>query len=109
MSKAYPSNLTHAQYEFLSDMIPETKPGGRKREVDIWSVLNAIFYVRSSWGTMASAAWGLSTKACLCTLIFATGAGTELGCSSMIVCENGRESKRNAIRVHQKQSLIVKV
>ena len=43
MSKAYPSNLTHAQYQFLSEMIPEAKKGGRKREVDIWSVLNAIF------------------------------------------------------------------
>jgi transposase len=45
MSKAYPSNLTLAQYEFLSDMIPEPKPGGRKREVDMLKVLNAIFYV----------------------------------------------------------------
>jgi len=45
MSKAYPSNLTREQYELLSDMIPEAKPGGRKREVDMWSVLNAIFYV----------------------------------------------------------------
>lgn len=45
MSKAYPSNLTRAQYEFLSDMIPEAKRGGRKREVDMWEVLNAIFYV----------------------------------------------------------------
>jgi transposase len=45
MSKAYPSNLTHAQYEVLSDMIPEPKPGGRKREVDMWEVLNAIFYI----------------------------------------------------------------
>ncbi len=45
MSKAYPSNLTRAQYEFLSDMIPEPKRGGRKREVDMWEVLNAIFYV----------------------------------------------------------------
>lgn len=45
MSKAYPSNLTHVQYEFLSEMIPESKPGGRKREVDMWSVLNAIFYI----------------------------------------------------------------
>jgi transposase len=45
MSKAYPSNLTRVQYEFLSDMIPEQKPGGRKREVDMWEVLNAIFYV----------------------------------------------------------------
>lgn len=25
MTKAYPSNLTHTQYEFLSDMIPEAK------------------------------------------------------------------------------------
>lgn len=45
MSKAYPSNLTRAQYEFLSDIIPEPKSGGRKREVDMWEVLNAIFYV----------------------------------------------------------------
>ncbi len=45
MSKAYPSNLTRTQYEFLSDMIPEPKPGGRPREVDMRSVLNAIFYV----------------------------------------------------------------
>ncbi len=45
MTKAYPSNLTYAQYEFLSDMIPEAKPGGRKREVEMWDVLNAIFYV----------------------------------------------------------------
>ncbi|WP_442946842.1 transposase [Nostoc sp. WHI] len=45
MSKAYPSNLTDAQYEFISEMIPEPKKGGRKREVYILSVLNAIFYV----------------------------------------------------------------
>ncbi len=45
MSKAYSSNLTYAQYELLSDLIPEAKPGGRKREVDMWSVLNAIFYI----------------------------------------------------------------
>jgi len=45
MSKAYPSNLTHAQYEFLSDMIPEPKSGGCPREVEMREVLNAIFYV----------------------------------------------------------------
>ncbi len=45
MSKAYPSNLTDAQYEFISEMIPEPKKGGRKREVYMLSVLNAIFYV----------------------------------------------------------------
>ncbi|WP_250121394.1 IS5 family transposase [Chroococcidiopsis sp. CCMEE 29] len=45
MSKAYPSNLTLAQYELLSDLIPEPKPGGRPREAKMWAVLNAIFYV----------------------------------------------------------------
>ena len=45
MSKAYPSNLTLTQYEFLRDLIPEGKPGGREREVDMWEVLNAIFYI----------------------------------------------------------------
>ena len=45
MSKAYPSNLTPDQFELLSDMIPEPKPGGRPREVDMCEVLNAIFYI----------------------------------------------------------------
>ncbi len=45
MSKAYKSNLTRDQYEFLSDLIPEAKLGGRKRSVDMWEVLNAIFYI----------------------------------------------------------------
>lgn len=45
MSKAYPSNLTQGQYEFLRDLLPAPKPGGRPREVDLWAVLNAIFYV----------------------------------------------------------------
>lgn len=45
MSKAYPSNLSRDQYEFLSDLLPEAKPGGRPREVDLWDILNAIFYV----------------------------------------------------------------
>jgi transposase len=45
MSKAYPSNLSREQYEFLSDLLPEAKPGGRPRTVDLWAILNAIFYV----------------------------------------------------------------
>lgn len=45
MSKAYPSNLSYAQYKLLSDLIPEPKPGGRPRQVEMWEVLNAIFYV----------------------------------------------------------------
>ena len=46
MSKAYPSNLTRAQYELLSDMIPEAKPGGRPRAMSICGRFDsAIFYV----------------------------------------------------------------
>lgn len=45
MSKAYPSNLTRDQYELLGDLIPEPKPGGRPRTVEMWAVLNAIFYL----------------------------------------------------------------
>lgn len=45
MSKAYSSNLTLEQWELIAPLIPTAKAGGRKREVDICSVLNAIFYV----------------------------------------------------------------
>jgi putative transposase len=45
MNKAYPSNLSREQYEFLRELLPAAKPGGRPREVDLWDVLNAIFYV----------------------------------------------------------------
>jgi len=45
MTKAYPSDLTYDQYEYLSDLIPEAKPGGRPRSVDMRAVLNAIFYI----------------------------------------------------------------
>lgn len=45
MSKAYPSHLTRTQYEFLSDLLPAAKPGGRPRTVELWAVLNAILYV----------------------------------------------------------------
>jgi transposase len=45
MSKAYPSNLSAEQYEFLKEILPAAKPGGRPREVELWEILNAIFYV----------------------------------------------------------------
>lgn len=45
MSKAYPSNLTAAQYLLLLELIPPPKPGGRPRTVEMWEVLNAILYV----------------------------------------------------------------
>jgi len=31
--------------ELLNDLIPAPKSGGRPREVDMWEILNAIFYI----------------------------------------------------------------
>lgn len=45
MSKAYSSNLSQAQFELIEPLIPPARPGGRHRTVDMWAVLNAIFYV----------------------------------------------------------------
>jgi len=43
---SYPS-LTPSQFELLNDLIPAPKSGGRPREVDMWEILNAIFYILS--------------------------------------------------------------
>ena len=44
--KAYPSDLTEAQWALLEPVIPPQPPGpGRPREVDLREVVNAILYV----------------------------------------------------------------
>jgi putative transposase len=45
MSKAYPSNLTWEQWELIAELFPPAKLGGRKRNVALCSVVNAILYV----------------------------------------------------------------
>lgn len=45
MTKAYPSNLTEDQYEFLVSMLPADKERGRPRTTSLWDILNAMFYV----------------------------------------------------------------
>jgi len=45
MVKFYSSNFTVAQFELIKPLIPAAKPGGRPRNVSMWAVLNAIFYV----------------------------------------------------------------
>ena len=47
MSKAYRSNLTWSQWELISDLFPEEKPGGRPRKLGLFTVVNAILYVLS--------------------------------------------------------------
>ena len=42
--KAYPTDLTDKEWEFLEPLIPAAKPGGRPREADMREIVNAIVY-----------------------------------------------------------------
>jgi putative transposase len=44
MRKPYTTDLTDVQWEILRPLIPEAKPGGRPREVDVREVMNALLY-----------------------------------------------------------------
>lgn len=46
--KAYPSDLTDAQWQLLEIVIPLAKPGGRPRAVDMREILNAMLYLNRS-------------------------------------------------------------
>ena len=43
--QTYPSDLTDEEWEWIKDMIPAAKRGGRPRTLCMRAVLNAIFYV----------------------------------------------------------------
>lgn len=43
--RTYPTDLTDKQWELLEPLIPDAKPGGRPREVDIREVVNALLYL----------------------------------------------------------------
>jgi putative transposase len=45
MNPSYPSNLTLEQWELLSELIPGSKTGGRKRSVDTQAIVNGILYI----------------------------------------------------------------
>ena len=44
----YPSDMRDAEWALVAPLIPSAKRGGRRREVDVREVLNAIFYVLST-------------------------------------------------------------
>lgn len=46
--KPYPSDLTDAQWEELTLLLPSAKPGGRHRSADLREVVNGILYVLRS-------------------------------------------------------------
>jgi putative transposase len=42
--KAYPTDLTDAEWEILNPLLPAAKVGGRPRKADLGEILNAIYY-----------------------------------------------------------------
>jgi putative transposase len=41
----YPTDLTDAQWRYLTPLLPAAKPGGRPRSADLRAVVDAILYV----------------------------------------------------------------
>jgi transposase len=46
--KPYPTDLTDEQWAILEIAIPEAKPGGRPRSVDMREIINALLYINRS-------------------------------------------------------------
>jgi putative transposase len=44
MRRAYTTDLTDTQWEILRPLIPDARPGGRPREVDMREVMNTLLY-----------------------------------------------------------------
>ena len=44
-NQIYPSDLTDSKWHLIKDLIPEAKPGGGPRALDMRNVINAILYV----------------------------------------------------------------
>lgn len=49
----YPSDLTDQEWAFIEDLIPPAKRGGRRREVNVREIVNALLYILETgcpWG-----------------------------------------------------------
>ena len=43
--RIYPTDLTDSQWDLIKEMLPEARPGGRPRTLEMRSVVNAILYL----------------------------------------------------------------
>ena len=54
---SYPSDLTDEQWSLINPLIPEPRPGGRPRSLDMRLVVNALLYL-----TRTGCAWRMLPK-----------------------------------------------
>lgn len=60
----YPSNLTNAEWDRLSPLVPDAKPGGRPRKTDMRMAVNAMFYLPCTGWPWCYFCGRLSSLAC---------------------------------------------
>ena len=44
-TQTYPTDLIDRQWDYIKDLIPAAKPGGRPRSLDMRQLINAILYI----------------------------------------------------------------
>jgi transposase len=53
--RAYPSDVTDAEWAILEPLIPPAKPGGRPEEIERREIESAHFVCATQWVSLASA------------------------------------------------------
>lgn len=56
-TQTYPTDLTNRQWDYIKDLIPAAKEGGRPRSIDMRQLINAILYI-----VMTGAQWRMLPK-----------------------------------------------
>jgi putative transposase len=56
-TQTYPTDLTNRQWDYIKDLIPAAKAGGRPRSIEMRQLINAILYI-----VMTGAQWRMLPK-----------------------------------------------
>ena len=87
----YPSDLSDGEWALIEPAIPPAKRGGRRREVNVREVLNAIFYVLSTGCQWQALPKDLPPKSNGAFLLHAVGLGRHAGAHpSRALCRDPR-------------------
>src|SRR5207237_2013881 len=87
----YPSDLSDSEWALIEPAIPPAKRGGRRPEVNVREVLNAIFYVLSTGCQWQALPKDLPPKSTRAFLFHAVGLGRHAGAHpSRALCRDPR-------------------